>query len=122
MFGYLIPRNYMEAMQFDSENKNSKWYDAIKLEMESMLEYKAFKECDKAILDKHKKVMNPPRGCNSDRIPSTTPGAEPPRDARDSGSARSHSTHQETSSPDQPKMVTYMEPKTVSSYMSVTFT
>ena len=36
MFGYLIPRNYMEAMQFDSENKNSKWYDAIKLEMESM--------------------------------------------------------------------------------------
>ena len=24
MFGYLIPRNYMEAMQFDSENKNSK--------------------------------------------------------------------------------------------------
>ena len=28
MFGYCIPRNYMEAMQFDSENKNSKWYDA----------------------------------------------------------------------------------------------
>ena len=27
-------------MQFDSENKNSKWYDATKLEMESMLEYK----------------------------------------------------------------------------------
>ena len=39
MFGYLIPRNYMEAMQLDTE-KNSKWYDAIKLEMESMLEYK----------------------------------------------------------------------------------
>ena len=38
MFGYLIPRNYMEAMQFDSENKNSKWYDAIKLEMDSMKE------------------------------------------------------------------------------------
>ena len=34
----------------------------------------------------------------SDRIPSTTPGAEPPRDARDSGSARSHSMHLETSS------------------------
>ena len=33
-----------------------------------------------------------------DRIPSTTPGAEPPRDARDSGSARSHSMHLETSS------------------------
>ena len=33
-----------------------------------------------------------------DRIPSTTPGAEPPRDAKDSGSARPHSTHLETSS------------------------
>ena len=56
MFGYLIPRNYMEAMQFDCENKNSKWYDAIKHEMESMSEYKVFKKWDKAILDKHKKV------------------------------------------------------------------
>ena len=54
-----------------------------------------------------------------DGIPSTTPVAEPPRDARDSGSARSHSMHLETSSPDRPKMVTYMESKTVSSYMSV---
>ena len=55
----------------------------------------------------------------ADRIPSTTPGAEPPRDDRDSGSARSHSTHLETSSSDRPKMVTYTEPQTVSSYMSV---
>ena len=62
MFGYLIPRNYMEAMQFDSENKNSKWYDAIKLKMESMLEYKEFIKWDKAILDKPKKVMSPPKG------------------------------------------------------------
>ena len=51
MFGYLIPRNYMEAMQFDSENKKSKWYDAINIEIESML-----------VLDKYKKVMNPPKG------------------------------------------------------------
>ena len=58
----------------------------------------------------------------SDRIPSTTPGAEPPRDDRDSGSARSHSTHLETSSSDRPKMVTYTEPQTVSSYMSVEYT
>ena len=39
---------------------------------------------------------------NFDRIPSANPGAEPPRDARDSGSARSHSTHLETSSSDRP--------------------
>ena len=37
-----------------------------------------------------------------DRIPSTNPGAEPPRDDRDSGSARSHSTNLETSSSDRP--------------------
>ena len=55
----------------------------------------------------------------NDRIPSTTPGAEPPRDAKDSGSARSHSTHLETSSSDRPKMVTYTDPQTVPSYMSV---
>ena len=56
-----------------------------------------------------------------DRIPSTNPGAEPPRDARDSGSARSHSMHLETSSSDRPQMVTYMEPQTSPSYMSVTY-
>ena len=37
-----------------------------------------------------------------DRFPSTTPCAEPPRDAKDSGSARSHSTHLETSSSNRP--------------------
>ena len=62
MFGYLIPRNYMEAMQFDSENKNSKWYDTIKIEMDSMRDYKDFKMWDKAILDKHKKVRNSLKG------------------------------------------------------------
>ena len=44
----------------------------------------------------------PEVGVPHDRIPSTTPGEEPPRDARDSGSARSHSTHLETSSSDRP--------------------
>ena len=38
----------------------------------------------------------------TDRIPSTTPGADPPRDAKDSGSARSHSTQLETSSSNRP--------------------
>ena len=37
----------------------------------------------------------------SDKIPSTNPGAEPRRDARDSGSARPHSTHLETGSSDR---------------------
>ena len=38
----------------------------------------------------------------TDRIPSTTPGTEPPRGTKDSGSARSHSTHLETSSQKRP--------------------
>ena len=50
MLRYLIQRNYIEAMQFDSENNNSKSYDAIKLEMESMIEYKLFKKFEKAFL------------------------------------------------------------------------
>ena len=48
-------------------------------------------------------LIGPEASHLADRIPSTTPGAEPPRDARDSGSARSHSTHLETSSSDRPK-------------------
>ena len=55
-------------MQFDSENKNSKWYDAIKLEMESMLEYKVFKKWDKAILNKHKNVMISPKGYHQIKV------------------------------------------------------
>ena len=50
MFVYLIPRNYMEAMQFDTENKISKWYDVIKLEMDSMLECKVLKNGIKLFL------------------------------------------------------------------------
>ena len=38
----------------------------------------------------------------SDRILSTTPYEDPPRDDRDSGSARSHSTYLETISSDRP--------------------
>ena len=37
-----------------------------------------------------------------DRILSNAQGAEPPRDAKDSVSARSHSTYLETSSSDRP--------------------
>ena len=58
----------------------------------------------------------------SDRIPSTTPGAEPPRDARDSGSARSHSTHLETSSSDRPKWSTTRSVTRYQDQISVTCT
>ena len=56
---------------------------------------------DPDILYLHEAMKAPDRA-QFDRIPSTTPGAEPPRDARDSGYARSHSTHLETSFSDRP--------------------
>ena len=34
MFGYLIPRSYTEALEFDNTNSNSKWYDATRTEMD----------------------------------------------------------------------------------------
>ena len=36
-------------------------FTLVLTEMESMFEYKVFKKWDKAILDKHKEVMNPPK-------------------------------------------------------------
>ena len=32
-FGFLIPKDYKQALQLDEQNGNSKWYDATKLEM-----------------------------------------------------------------------------------------
>ena len=36
MFGFLIPRNYIEALEFDKANNNSKWFDAAKAELDSI--------------------------------------------------------------------------------------
>ena len=55
-------------MQFDNENKNSKWYDVIVLEMDSKQEYKVFKKCDKEMLNRHKKVMNPSKGYHKIKV------------------------------------------------------
>ena len=82
--GFQVPKDYNDAIRLDKKNSNTHWQDAMDLELTQIHEYKVFKD-------------------TGDRIPSTTPGAQPPRDARDSGSARSHSTHLETSSSDRPK-------------------
>ena len=67
MFGYLIPKLH-GSHAISKENKNCGWYDAIKLEMEYMQKYEAFKKWDKAILDKHKKIMNPPKGYHKIKV------------------------------------------------------
>ena len=41
---FLIPKDYKEALQLDEQNGNSKWYDATKLEMDQINEYKVFQD------------------------------------------------------------------------------
>ena len=62
MFGFLIPRNYTEALEFDKPNNTSKWYDATKAEFDSIHSYEVFQKHEKMKHDKQKKVMNAPPG------------------------------------------------------------
>ena len=68
MFGFLIPRNYTEALEFDKANNNSKWYDATKAELDSIHSYQVFQKHEKAQYDKQKKVMNAPPGDQKIRV------------------------------------------------------
>ena len=45
--GFLIPRNYTEALEFDKANNNSKWYDATKAELDSIHSYEVFQKHEK---------------------------------------------------------------------------
>ena len=62
MFGFLIPRNYTEAFEFDKANNNSEWYDATKAELDSIHSYQVFQKNEKAKNGKQKKVINAPPG------------------------------------------------------------
>jgi hypothetical protein len=42
MYGYRVPRNYDEAMEFDLQNGNSNWSEATSLEMTQLHEYDVF--------------------------------------------------------------------------------
>ena len=61
MFGFLRPRNYIEALEFDKANNNSKWYDATKAELDFIHSYQVFQKHEKAQYDKQKKVIMHPR-------------------------------------------------------------
>ena len=43
-YGYEIPRNYNYAKELDKCNRNTKWGDAIKLELELMDSYNVFQD------------------------------------------------------------------------------
>ena len=48
MFGFLISRNYIEALEFDKANNNSKLYDATKAELDPIHSYEVFQKHEKA--------------------------------------------------------------------------
>jgi hypothetical protein len=55
-FGYRIPCNYSEAMQFDLMNGNTLWREATDLEMSQLAEYDTFRDLG------HKDTAPPPTG------------------------------------------------------------
>ena len=58
-----------EALQLDEQNGNSKWYDATKLEMDLINEYKVFQDQWQAQYDpKSRKVSNAPNGYQKIRV------------------------------------------------------
>ena len=58
MFGFLIPRNYIEALEFETITA---WYDATKAELDSIHTYEVFQKHEKEQYDKQKKVINAPQ-------------------------------------------------------------
>ena len=61
MFGYLIPKSYKEALEFDKENNNTKWADATRDEMDCIKEQQVFTNGPRAKWDsQHKKILNAP--------------------------------------------------------------
>ena len=42
MYGYLVPRNYSQAMQFDEENGNDKWAKSCEVELGQIDDYDTF--------------------------------------------------------------------------------
>jgi hypothetical protein len=55
-FGYHIPCNYSEAMQFDLKNGNTLWQEATDLEMSQLAEYDTFRDLG------YKDTAPPPTG------------------------------------------------------------
>ena len=61
MLGYLIPKAYKEALEFDKENNNTKWTDATRDEMDCIKEQQVFSKRPRAKWDpQHNKVLNTP--------------------------------------------------------------
>ena len=67
--GFLITKDYKQALQLDEQNGNSKWYDATKLEMDQIHEYKVFQDHGKAQIEpKSRKASSAPVGYQKIRV------------------------------------------------------
>ena len=49
-FGFLVPKDYKQALQLDEQNGNSKWYDATKLRWTESMNIRYFKTMGKSSL------------------------------------------------------------------------
>jgi len=61
-YGFEIPRDYAHAMRLDERNKNTKWKDAVALELLQIQEYETFKDLG------HKSRVRPPAGYKRIRV------------------------------------------------------
>ncbi|KAL7555621.1 hypothetical protein ACA910_007032 [Epithemia clementina (nom. ined.)] len=68
MFGYQIPRDYEEVMELDRKNGNTKWKEAIDLELKQIDDYQTFKDVGKAEIKTKGQVMNAPEGYKKIRV------------------------------------------------------
>ena len=68
-FGFLIPKDYKQALQLDEQNGNSKCYHTTKLEIHQISEYKVFQDHGNAQIDpKSRRVSNAPDGYQKIRV------------------------------------------------------
>ena len=58
--GWEVPRDFTHALQLDVQNGNTKWKDAIDLEIRQIKEYQVFKDNRKVVYEKGK-VINAPK-------------------------------------------------------------
>ena len=65
--GWEVPRDYADALQLDVQNFNTKWKDAIDLEIEQSKENQVFNDHGKVVYEKGK-IINAPKDHQKIRV------------------------------------------------------
>ena len=61
-YGFRVPRNYADALEIDAKNKNTKWKDAVDLELKQIDDYSTFTDHG------HHDSASPPSGYKKIRV------------------------------------------------------